>query len=972
MIKRITSFIMIILLFLLFPTLTSLAHYEIKMESMTISTGHSHSAAIQADGSLWTWGFNVNGQLGDGTRNNSEIPIKVMENVIAVSASNSSHTMAIQADGSLWAWGLNFNGQLGDGTLTNRHAPVKVMEDVIAVSQDFTHTMAIKADGSLWAWGLNDEGQLGDGTTQNRRTPVRILDNVASVSTSRGHTMAIKTNGTLWAWGDNIFGQLGVGTITNHNTPVRVMNDVTYVSVGRNHTMAVTTDGSLWAWGFNGSGQLGDGTTHSKLSPIRVMDNVTAVSANRGYTMAITTDGSLWAWGSNRYGRLGDGTFRNHLTPMKIMDDVIAVCAGERHALATTTNGSLWAWGRNLIGELGDGTTDNRNTPVEIMGNIMFPPATVIPIQSLENYVEVTAETVELSPKPLISYQEFLILIAIIAVVILIVLVIVVSVIVIDNKKTKAYYAVNYPPSQPTQSQYLYTQQHIAYPQYNQHQPYQPYQPQVKKSGIRGKIILSTIIAAATVIIVVAVVFLISMLMPRSNYELRERSLRSNYELRERSLVADFLPGEGVLVLSNDGEVFELEGPAFDVRGSLDNTVTAMLIRTQDMSKKLYLITDEFYVINENVYGFAVSADGNTVAYLTHLDERYRLAELWTYSDGEHTKIAYNICISTDIAISPDGSAVAFVGFDENVYIGFVYDGEIHELGIRVIPIAVSNGADFIYYVFDDVLYVQSGVNSDRGERLGDDIRRIFFNRDFSQIVYVSGMSTYISNRGESRISLAGEIYRFITPQNTAITFIQGNAFILGVLNFAETFYIGTNNIVFFIDNRFETHTIANDVEMAYLSYDGRTLTFLEHGSIKRMERAGPNARYDAIVNEDVIWFKATRDGRGVFFANYAMELFFQRDDERPVFVSNAIDLNTCRYGGSAWGLFSDNTLFFVNEGELFSSDGDGSRHIRGLYGEVVTVFASESMIFGALFYGENNERFSFYSFDGENFYMLR
>ena len=252
---------------------------------------------IRADGNLWhknEYDFGV-----------WEI-VKFMENVVAVSSNGIlwGNTMAIRSDGSLWVWGSNEHGQLGNGTNTAHlygawdvsepnNTPTRVpIENVVAVSVGGTdlpsagHMMAITSNGSLWGWGLNRSGQLGDGTTTNRNSPVHIMDNVIAVSAGSSHTMAITSNGNLYAWGDNSSGQLGDGTITNRDeywnivenndrhSPVRIMDNVVSVSAGWTHTLALRADGSLWAWGQNTYGQLGDGTTENRLSPVRVMDNV--------------------------------------------------------------------------------------------------------------------------------------------------------------------------------------------------------------------------------------------------------------------------------------------------------------------------------------------------------------------------------------------------------------------------------------------------------------------------------------------------------------------------------------------------------------------------------------------------------------------------------------------------------------------------------------------------------------------------
>ncbi|MDY4873393.1 MAG: FN3 associated domain-containing protein, partial [Alloprevotella sp.] len=153
--------------------------FEIKdtLRCVNMSASTSHTIATKNDGSLWAWGYNSYGQLGDGTTTNKTTPIKIMDNVVSTSASRY-HSLAIKNDGSLWAWGRNSYGQLGDGTTTNKTTPVKIMDNVVSTSAGLYHSLAIKNDGSLWAWGDNSDGQLGDGTTTNKTTPVKIMDNV--------------------------------------------------------------------------------------------------------------------------------------------------------------------------------------------------------------------------------------------------------------------------------------------------------------------------------------------------------------------------------------------------------------------------------------------------------------------------------------------------------------------------------------------------------------------------------------------------------------------------------------------------------------------------------------------------------------------------------------------------------------------------------------------------------------------------
>jgi alpha-tubulin suppressor-like RCC1 family protein len=345
----------------------------------SVSAYHNYTVALHHDGTLWAWGGNYYGQLGDGTTTNRTVPVQIgtstMWKSITTSSSYSKSTLAVRTDGTLWAWGNNYSGQLGDGTTTDRATPVQIGTATTwqTVAGGDTYTVALRTDGTLWAWGSNYHSQLGDGTATDRHTPTQI-GNATSwqrIAVGGNHAVAIRTDGTLWAWGDNSFGQLGRNQAY---TPMQVGTAANWQSVaaGEFYTMAIRTDGTLWSWGYNGSGQLGDGTNNmGREAPTQVgtATNWKSISAGESHVVALRTDGTLWAWGNNYSGQLGDGTFRvAHSVPMQVGAATTwqSASAGSAHTVAIRTDGTLWAWGDNRSGQLGDGLPFSSATPLLI------------------------------------------------------------------------------------------------------------------------------------------------------------------------------------------------------------------------------------------------------------------------------------------------------------------------------------------------------------------------------------------------------------------------------------------------------------------------------------------------------------------------------------------------------------------------------------------------------------------------------
>jgi alpha-tubulin suppressor-like RCC1 family protein len=371
-----------------------------------VAGGFWHTVGIRPDGTLWAWGYNAFGQIGDGTTTDKAVPQQIGGGYASVAA-GWNHTVAVRADGTLWAWGSNDFGQLGDGTTTQQNSPKQIGTGYASVAAGSSHTVAVKTNGTLWAWGSNADGQLGDGTTTQQNSPKQIGTGYATVAAGIVHTLAVKTDGTLWAWGRNGEGQLGDGTNKWRNAPMQVGSGYASVAAGGTHsaavkvdgtllewgnrftpgeqtppiqvgsgyasvaagywqTVALKTDGTIWAWGNNAWGQLGDGTIAWRFDPVLIGSEYTSVAMGYGHSMAVRTDGTLLTWGWNIHGQLGDGTTTTQYAPKQIGIKYASVAAGYGHTVGVKVDGTLWAWGRNSEGRLGDGTMTWRSAPVQI------------------------------------------------------------------------------------------------------------------------------------------------------------------------------------------------------------------------------------------------------------------------------------------------------------------------------------------------------------------------------------------------------------------------------------------------------------------------------------------------------------------------------------------------------------------------------------------------------------------------------
>jgi len=344
-----------------------------------VAAGTSYSVALKDDGSVWAWGVNSYGQLGDGSTTDRQLPVQVvgpggvgyLGGATAISVRNN-HTCAI-ADGQAYCWGYNYTGQLGDNSTENQSSPVAVdtslMSGVVTdIAVGGTHTCAI-ADGQAYCWGNGDDARFGT-FSSDASSPEAVSTSVMSgiitdISAGSDYTCAI-ANGQAYCWGRSSYGQTGGGSTTSAVSVQAVSTSVmsgtvTDISAGDYHACAIA-GGQAYCWGKGNNGQSGDGsTTLLQTTPVAVNASVmsgiiTDISAGRDHTCAMV-DGSAYCWGYGNYGQLGNGSTTQQNTPAAIDGSAISgavtdITAGGSNSCAVTDS-QVYCWGQNQYGQLG-------------------------------------------------------------------------------------------------------------------------------------------------------------------------------------------------------------------------------------------------------------------------------------------------------------------------------------------------------------------------------------------------------------------------------------------------------------------------------------------------------------------------------------------------------------------------------------------------------------------------------------------
>jgi alpha-tubulin suppressor-like RCC1 family protein len=354
-----------------------------------VAGSNYNGVALATDGTVWTWGDNTKGGLGNGSGQVGQIPVEVPNFTGAISvAGGDNFSIAVRSNGTVWGWGTNTAGQLGTGGTSPNPvtAPVQAsgITTATAVTAGFNHGLALLTGGTVVGWGNNAYGQVGDGSSGNiRPTPVSLpaLAKITTIVSTELHNAAIKDDPpiddrTLYTWGYNVQGQLGQGTTGAPNpTPTKIANfsGIISVATGDRHTIAAKSDGTVWVWGANDMGQLGQGSIGGPNvpdpTPVAGITDAVAVGSGLFHCLVIRSNGTVLAWGSNDFGQLGNGTKTTNPSPGPVpgLEDVTSATGGILFSLARKSDGTIWSWGDNSFGQLGNTVPGFSANPVPVL-----------------------------------------------------------------------------------------------------------------------------------------------------------------------------------------------------------------------------------------------------------------------------------------------------------------------------------------------------------------------------------------------------------------------------------------------------------------------------------------------------------------------------------------------------------------------------------------------------------------------------
>ena len=406
---------------------------------MLISTNLGyHNVSIHSDGTLYSWGNNSSGQLGDNSETQRTTPVTVYtsgelngKSITDVSA-GWYHSLALDSDGKVYAWGDNTNGQLGDNSTTGSSVPVSVYtsgalngKTITALAAGVDHSLVLDSNGKVYAWGDNTYGQLGDASNTDSEIPVAVSTSgvlstktITAIATGFFFSVALDSDGKVYTWGYNASGQLGNSSTTASNVAVEVntggvlsSKTITAIGAGNSHCLVLDNAGDIFSWGANNDGQLGEGSYGPSSVPVTVDmtdvlsgKTINAIATGRYHSIALDSEGKVYTWGLNSSGNLGDASYTKRNTPVTVDVSgvlagkvVSAIAGGSSHCLALGSDGAIYSWGLGTSGQLGVGSTSNSNIPVRVQydGSDFSLPVTLstFNVKSRFDHVELTWTT---------------------------------------------------------------------------------------------------------------------------------------------------------------------------------------------------------------------------------------------------------------------------------------------------------------------------------------------------------------------------------------------------------------------------------------------------------------------------------------------------------------------------------------------------------------------------------------------------
>jgi alpha-tubulin suppressor-like RCC1 family protein len=347
-----------------------------------MALGYATSCALLTSGGVECWGNNFDGELGDGSTENSLIPRSVegigTATAVAFNPILQGHVCALLASGTVQCWGFNAYGALGDGTTNSSTTPVSVngIGTATAVGVGGLHSCALLASGAVECWGWNAYGQLGDGSHTNSSIPVAVTGIGTAIALAVGefHSCALLASGEVQCWGQNFDGRLGNGTAADSNMPVTVrgISSATAITAGAQSTCALLANGAVKCWGSNGHGQRGDDVGADSSIPVYVtgLGPAIAITAGEFHNCAALRDGPVKCWGANSFGQLGNGVGPDSFTPVRVrtINAPVRLAAGQGHTCALLSGGAAKCWGWDKFGQLGNRRRAYTSPPVRVVG----------------------------------------------------------------------------------------------------------------------------------------------------------------------------------------------------------------------------------------------------------------------------------------------------------------------------------------------------------------------------------------------------------------------------------------------------------------------------------------------------------------------------------------------------------------------------------------------------------------------------